>query len=81
MTPSGMGTERLVCISCLDRPFFSQKIMINSVDFLMGMGKQKIYFGLRAFMIITLLGLAVEKVTTGLFRNFFVSICTIIFNP
>ena len=81
MTRSGMGTERLVCISYLDRTFFSQKIMMNSMDFVMGMGKQKSYFGLRAFMIVALLGLAMEKVTMGLFRQFFVSICTIIFNP
>ena len=80
MTPSGMGTERLVCISCLDRPFVSQKIMMNSVDFVMGMEKQKSYFGLRAFMIVTLLGLGVEKVTMGLLRQFFVSICIIISN-
>ena len=38
----GMGTERLVWISCFDGHFFAENIMVNSTDFVMGRGKRKV---------------------------------------
>ena len=57
VTSFWLGTGRMVCADHLDGPFFGAKNMMNSMDFVLGMGKMDSWFSLKALMIVTLLGL------------------------